>query len=167
MNDLQEENVRLKKRIQELEAEIVRLKERREPVDFPPQPFEKVSRLTSPEIARYGRQLILPRFGIKGQLALRNASVLIVGAGGLGAPAALYLSAMGVGHLGIVDHDTVDLSNLHRQVIHNESRVGVSKAVSAKMTVEAYASLNVTDVVYSDEAHMTFVKFTATDWFLA
>ncbi|RUP45946.1 hypothetical protein BC936DRAFT_147537 [Jimgerdemannia flammicorona] len=165
MNDLQEENVRLKKRIQELEAEIVRLKERREPVDFPPQLFEKVSRLTSPEIARYGRQLILPSYRITmpGQLALRNASVLIVGAGGLGAPAALYLSAMGVGHLGIVDHDTVDLSNLHRQVIHNESRVGVSKAVSAKMTVEAYASLNVTDVVYSDEAHMTFVKFTATD----
>ncbi|KAF9160542.1 Molybdenum cofactor synthesis protein 3 [Actinomortierella ambigua] len=98
-------------------------------------PFEKVTKLTNPEIARYGRQLILPGFGIQGQLDLRNCSMLIVGAGGLGAPCALYLGAAGVGRLGIVDHDTVDISNLHRQVIHNEARQGMSKAESAALSV--------------------------------
>ncbi|KAG0238942.1 Molybdenum cofactor synthesis protein 3 [Actinomortierella wolfii] len=98
-------------------------------------PFEKVAKLTNPEIARYGRQLILPGFGIQGQLDLRNSSMLIVGAGGLGAPCALYLGAAGVGRLGIVDHDTVDISNLHRQVIHNEARQGMSKAESAALSV--------------------------------
>ncbi|RUS19125.1 Molybdopterin-synthase sulfurtransferase [Endogone sp. FLAS-F59071] len=141
MSDLLEENARLSKRVQELEAEIERLKNNHKPADTPPppqrQPFQKVARLNNAEIARYGRQLILPGFGIKGQFALRNTSILIVGAGGLGAPAALYLGAAGVGRLGIVDHDTVDVSNLHRQVIHNEARVGINKAVSAKMTVEA------------------------------
>ncbi|KAF9965247.1 hypothetical protein BGZ70_005189 [Mortierella alpina] len=103
--------------------------------DRPLHPFHKVAQLTNPEIARYGRQLILPGFGIQGQMDLRNCSMLIVGAGGLGASSALYLGASGVGRLGIVDHDTVDISNLHRQVIHNEARQGMSKAESAALSV--------------------------------
>ncbi|CAO3566813.1 unnamed protein product [Mortierella alpina] len=88
--------------------------------DRPLDPLHKVAQLTNPEIARYGRQLILPGFGIQG---------------GLGASSALYLGASGVGRLGIVDHDTVDISNLHRQVIHNEARQGMSKAESAALSV--------------------------------
>ncbi|KAF9931339.1 Molybdenum cofactor synthesis protein 3 [Mortierella alpina] len=103
--------------------------------DRPLDPLHKVAQLTNPEIARYGRQLILPGFGIQGQMDLRNCSMLIVGAGGLGASSALYLGASGVGRLGIVDHDTVDISNLHRQVIHNEARQGMSKAESAALSV--------------------------------
>ncbi|KAF9115929.1 Molybdenum cofactor synthesis protein 3 [Mortierella sp. 14UC] len=99
-------------------------------------PFEKVAALTNPEIARYGRQLILPGFGVQAQMDLRNCSMLVVGAGGLGASCALYLGAAGVGRLGIVDHDTVDISNLHRQVIHNEARQGMSKARSAALSIQ-------------------------------
>lgn len=64
--------------------------------------------------------------------------MLVVGAGGLGAPAAIYLAAAGVGTIGIIDYDDVEISNLHRQIIHNESRVGISKVQSAKMTIEGY-----------------------------
>ncbi|KAG0359830.1 Molybdenum cofactor synthesis protein 3 [Podila minutissima] len=98
--------------------------------------FEKVAKLSNPEIARYGRQLILPEFGIKGQMNLRNCSVLVVGAGGLGSPCALYLGAAGIGRLGIADHDVVDTSNLHRQIIHNEARQGMSKAQSAALSIQ-------------------------------
>jgi adenylyltransferase/sulfurtransferase len=72
-----------------------------------------------------------------GQLKLRNSSVLIVGAGGLGAPAALYLGAGGIGRLGIVDHDEVDIGNLHRQVIHTEAKQGMPKALSAMKAIHA------------------------------
>lgn len=72
------------------------------------------------------------------QMDLRNCSMLVVGAGGLGASCALYLGAAGVGRLGIVDHDTVDISNLHRQVIHNEARQGMSKARSAALSIQLY-----------------------------
>lgn len=75
-----------------------------------------------------------------GQIKLRNHSILIVGAGGLGASCALYLGGSGVGRLGIVDHDTVDISNLHRQVIHNEARQGMSKAESAALSVRLYVT---------------------------
>ncbi|CAG8562448.1 3451_t:CDS:10 [Paraglomus brasilianum] len=95
--------------------------------------------LSLPEYLRYGRQLILPGFGLPAQLKLRSVSILIVGAGGLGAPAAMYLAAAGVGHLGIVDYDNVETSNLQRQVIHSEFRQGLSKAYSAKMSVERYS----------------------------
>lgn len=80
--------------------------------------------LSQDELARYDRQLRLPRFGHVGQEALRRASVLIVGAGGLGTPASLYLAAAGVGRIGLVDFDRVDLSNLHRQVLYQTSDVG-------------------------------------------
>ncbi|MEO0814756.1 MAG: ubiquitin-like small modifier protein 1, partial [Myxococcota bacterium] len=88
--------------------------------------------LSPAEIARYSRHLILPEVGMAGQKKLKNASVLLVGTGGLGSPAAMYLAAAGVGHLGIVDFDVVDSSNLQRQVIHGESTVGQKKVESAR-----------------------------------
>ncbi|KAJ2746655.1 hypothetical protein GGI20_001156 [Coemansia sp. BCRC 34301] len=88
-------------------------------------------RLSLEEIRRYSRQLLIPEIGTKGQRQLRDSAVLVVGTGGLGSPCALYLAAMGVGTLGLVDHDTVDYSNLHRQVIHTEAACGVFKVVSA------------------------------------
>ncbi|KAI1332510.1 adenylyltransferase [Xylariaceae sp. FL0255] len=86
--------------------------------------------LREEEYARYGRQLVLPQIGIKGQLNLRRASVLIIGAGGLGCPAAAYLAGSGIGRLGIVDGDVVESSNLHRQITHSTSRVGDLKVDS-------------------------------------
>lgn len=91
------------------------------------------------ELARYARQLALPGIGLAGQAKLRAASVLVIGAGGLGSPAALYLAAAGVGRLGIADPDAVELSNLHRQLLHTTARVGVPKVESAR---EAIAALN-------------------------
>ena len=82
------------------------------------------------EIQRYSRQLILPELRVSGQLKIKCSSVLIVGAGGLGCPAALYLAASGIGRLGIVDGDTVDMSNLHRQVAHKEVNIDKSKVDS-------------------------------------
>ncbi len=89
------------------------------------------------EKERYSRHLILPGFGAQGQLRLKNAKVLVIGAGGLGSPALLYLAAAGVGTLGIVDDDVVDTSNLQRQVIHSVHDVGTSKAQSARDSVLA------------------------------
>ncbi|GAP90416.1 putative molybdenum cofactor synthesis protein [Rosellinia necatrix] len=86
--------------------------------------------LKEEEYARYGRQLVLPAVGIGGQLRLRSAAVLIVGAGGLGCPAAAYLAGAGVGTLGFADGDTVEVSNLHRQIAHGTARVGASKVDS-------------------------------------
>jgi molybdopterin/thiamine biosynthesis adenylyltransferase len=86
---------------------------------------------------RYSRHLLLPEVGPDGQQKLLDAKVLLLGAGGLGSPAALYLAAAGVGTLGIVDNDTVDVSNLQRQVIHSTDRVGVSKVDSAEQTISA------------------------------
>ena len=82
--------------------------------------------LTNDEISRYSRHLVLSDVGVAGQKALKNASVLVVGAGGLGSPCLLYLAAAGVGRIGIVDADTVDASNLQRQIIHGTSTVDVS-----------------------------------------
>lgn len=84
---------------------------------------------------RYSRQMILPNVGRVGQEKLANSRILIVGAGGLGSPAALYLAAAGVGHICIVDDDTVDLSNLQRQILHKNRNVGESKVTSAKSTL--------------------------------
>ncbi|OTA79752.1 hypothetical protein M434DRAFT_86852 [Hypoxylon sp. CO27-5] len=86
--------------------------------------------LKEEEYSRYGRQLILPTVGIKGQLRIKSTAVLIVGAGGLGCPAAAYLAGAGVGTLGVVDGDTVEISNLHRQIAHSTSRVGMMKVDS-------------------------------------
>ena len=94
---------------------------------------EDDSRLCKGDIARYSRQLLLPELGVKGQLAIRHTSVLIVGCGGLGCPAAIYLAGAGVGRLGLVDHDAVEVNNLHRQILHGEAKAELktSKAVSA------------------------------------
>jgi molybdopterin/thiamine biosynthesis adenylyltransferase/rhodanese-related sulfurtransferase len=86
---------------------------------------------------RYSRHLLLPEVGIEGQQKLLDAKVLLLGAGGLGSPTALYLAAAGVGTLGIVDNDVVDLSNLQRQVIHSSERIGVPKVDSAEQTITA------------------------------
>ena len=92
---------------------------------------------TNEQLERYSRHIILQEVGVKGQKKLLNARVLIIGAGGLGAPAALYLAAAGVGTIGIVDADEVDLSNLQRQVIHTTNDVGKAKVKSAAETMEA------------------------------
>ena len=93
--------------------------------------------LTDEQIERYSRHIILKEVGAKGQKKLLNAKVLIIGAGGLGAPAAMYLGAAGVGTIGIADADEVDLSNLQRQVIHQTADVGKAKVQSAKETINA------------------------------
>jgi molybdopterin/thiamine biosynthesis adenylyltransferase/rhodanese-related sulfurtransferase len=93
--------------------------------------------LTAEQRERYSRHLLLPEVGIDGQQKLLDAKVLLLGAGGLGSPTALYLAAAGVGTLGIVDDDVVDLSNLQRQVIHNTERIGVPKVESAELTIKA------------------------------
>jgi sulfur-carrier protein adenylyltransferase/sulfurtransferase len=93
--------------------------------------------LTAEQRERYSRHLLLPEVGAEGQQKLLDAKVLLLGAGGLGSPAALYLAAAGVGTLGIVDNDEVDLSNLQRQVIHSTERIGVSKVDSAEQTITA------------------------------
>ena len=86
---------------------------------------------------RYSRHTLLPEVGVDGQLKLLEAKVLLVGAGGLGAPTALYLAAAGVGTIGLVDDDVVDASNLQRQVIHSTERIGMPKTRSARLTIEA------------------------------
>src|SRR3984893_3364120 len=95
------------------------------------------AKLTNDEVKRYSRHLIMPEVGVEGQLNLKAGSVLCIGAGGLGSPAALYLAAAGVGTIGIVDFDTVDYSNLQRQIIHGTPDVGRSKLASAKDRLNA------------------------------
>jgi sulfur-carrier protein adenylyltransferase/sulfurtransferase len=91
--------------------------------------------LSAAQRMRYSRHTLLPEVGVEGQLKLLNANVLLVGAGGLGSPAALYLAGAGIGTLGLVDDDVVDESNLQRQVIHTTDRVGVPKTESARITI--------------------------------
>ena len=93
--------------------------------------------LTSDQRMRYSRHTLLPEVGVEGQVKLLNSKVLLIGAGGLGAPSAFYLAAAGVGTIGIVDDDVVDESNLQRQVIHTTDRVGMPKTASAKASIEA------------------------------
>ena len=97
----------------------------------------RATALTKEEIERYSRHLILPEVGVEGQLKLKKARVLLVGAGGLGAPLALYLSAAGVGTLGLVDFDVVERSNLQRQVIHGTGDIGRKKIESAAASIAA------------------------------
>ncbi|MDX6372574.1 MAG: sulfur-carrier protein adenylyltransferase/sulfurtransferase [Nocardioidaceae bacterium] len=118
-----------------------------------PQPLaplvEPADELTIDEVRRYSRHLIIPDVGMAGQKRLKNAKVLVIGAGGLGSPALLYLAAAGVGTLGIAEFDEVDESNLQRQVIHGQSDIGKSKALSAK---ESIAETNpYVDVVLHEE----------------
>ncbi len=100
-----------------------------------PPLVEPAEELSIDEVRRYSRHLIIPDVGMTGQKRLKNARVLVIGAGGLGSPALLYLAAAGVGTLGIVEFDEVDESNLQRQVIHGQSDIGKPKAVSAKESI--------------------------------
>jgi adenylyltransferase/sulfurtransferase len=104
-----------------------------------PPLVEPAAELTRAEVARYSRHLLLPQLGALGQRRLKNARVLVVGAGGLGSPTLLYLAAAGVGTLGVVDFDVVEESNLQRQIIHGQSDIGRLKADSAR---EAIAEVN-------------------------
>ncbi|MGI9156524.1 MAG: adenylyltransferase/sulfurtransferase MoeZ [Marmoricola sp.] len=114
-----------------------------------PALVEPAAELTSDEVRRYSRHLIIPDVGMTGQRRLKNAKVLVIGAGGLGSPALLYLAAAGVGTLGIAEFDEVDESNLQRQVIHGQSDIGKSKGQSAK---ESIAEVNpLVDVVLHEE----------------
>ena len=99
------------------------------------RPWVTPASLTADQSQRYKRHLLLPEVGVEGQATLLDSKVLLLGAGGLGSPAALYLAAAGVGTLGIVDMDEVDASNLQRQILHNVDRVGDRKVDSAKKTL--------------------------------
>ena len=93
--------------------------------------------MTDDQLLRYSRHVLLDEIGIEGQRRLLDAHVLVIGAGGLGSPVALYLATAGVGRMTVVDHDTVDLTNLQRQIAHNLSRIGHPKAESVRQTVGA------------------------------
>jgi len=148
---IDEEIDRLKKRLEELELERDALLRAniagQDPSTTSPAPEPALRSwdntvahgLKKDTIERFSRQIILPSFGVGSQAMLHNGSVLVVGAGGLGSPALLYLAAAGVGRIGIVDRDSVELSNIHRQVIHKESSVGMHKTASAK---EALLAIN-------------------------
>src|SRR4026209_2544030 len=110
---------------------------------------ERVAQLSQDELLRYSRQINLAQVGKEGQCRLKQARVLCIGAGGLGSPAALYLAAAGIGTIGIIDQDTVDLSNLHRQILHGTSDVGSGKneqargrllAINPTIVVETYTT---------------------------
>jgi adenylyltransferase/sulfurtransferase len=100
-------------------------------------PWEQDFQFSKEQLSRYSRHFILPEVGEKGQAKLLESKVLLIGAGGLGSPSAFYLAAAGVGTLGIVDNDTVDMSNLQRQILHTNDRVGVPKVESARQTLMA------------------------------
>ena len=122
-----------------------------EPMPLPPL-VEPAAELTRDEVARYSRHLIIPDVGVTGQRRLKNARVLVVGAGGLGSPTLLYLAAAGVGTLGIVDFDVVEESNLQRQIIHGTSDIGRPKARSA---ADSIAELNPLVAVVLHEFRLT------------
>jgi sulfur-carrier protein adenylyltransferase/sulfurtransferase len=115
-------------------------------------PVEQPFVLDAAARERYSRHLLMPEVGEEGQARLMRAKVLLIGAGGLGSPAAFYLAAAGVGTLGLVDHDIVDRSNLQRQILHTDARVGSSKVASARQTLEA---LNPGVKVVGHETHLT------------
>ena len=92
--------------------------------------------LSNSEIQRYSRQIIIPEIGPTGQSNIKNTSILVIGCGGIGSPCIMYLAAAGTVNLGIIDHDTLDISNLHRQVIHNHNHIGKSKTESASSFIK-------------------------------
>jgi sulfur-carrier protein adenylyltransferase/sulfurtransferase len=123
-------------------------------------PLEMPVRLTEAQRARYSRHLLIPEVGEAGQAKLLKSKVLLIGAGGLGSPTALYLAAAGVGRLGLIDDDVVDESNLQRQILHTTDRVGMAKTESAKKTLQA---LN--PEVAVDEHRMRLTRDNAMELF--
>src|SRR5579864_5471276 len=117
--------------------------------------------LSKDEILRYSRHLIMPEVGMEGQLKLKNASVLLVGAGGLGAPLGLYLAAAGIGRIGMVDFDVVDFTNLQRQVIHGTKDVGRKKLDSAfesMRDINPYVEIDRFETALSSENALEILK---------
>lgn len=109
--------------------------------------------MTDAELLRYSRHILLNEIGIEGQQRIRSSHALIIGAGGLGSPVALYLGSAGVGQITIVDHDSVDLTNLQRQIIHSTERIGQPKALSAQTAVAALnPEVQVTPIVARADA---------------
>ncbi len=132
-----------------------RVKARAEPAPPPPPPPATGSAFSETELDRYARHIVLREIGGPGQRALRNATVLVVGAGGLGAPALMYLAAAGVGTIGVIDPDTVEIANLQRQVIHDGDTVDMPKvhsaaarmrAINRHVTVRPYARAMTADI---------------------
>src|SRR3981189_914544 len=117
--------------------------------------------LSNEEILRYSRHLIMPEVGMEGQLKLKNAKLLLVGTGGLGAPRGLYLAAAGVGRIGLVDFDVVDFTNLQRQVIHGTKDVGRKKLDSAAETMQdinPYVQIDKHETALSSENALEIIK---------
>lgn len=125
--------------------------------------FEMPFRFTDEQKIRYSRHTLLPEVGQKGQAKLLQSKVLLIGAGGLGSPATLYLAAAGVGTLGIVDFDVVDLSNLQRQILHNQDRIGMSKVESAKETI-AKLNPDVNIIAYNEPLNSENVMDIIADY---
>lgn len=118
-------------------------------------------RISPKEYRRYGRHLIIPEVGLQGQTLLKASRVLVVGTGGLGAPASLYLTSAGVGTLGLVDHDTIDETNLHRQVLYGEEDVGKSKVQTAKQRLEKAnpnIKINAHDLLLTSENALDIIE---------
>ncbi|KAF1334935.1 Molybdenum cofactor synthesis protein, partial [Globisporangium splendens] len=135
VRDLQRANDALREQLARLSSPALEANSSSPPHDDIPtatSPAETYSPLSRLELQRYGRQMLVRDFGVASQVKLRNARVLVVGVGGLGSPVAMYLGAMGVGHLTLVDGDHVERSNLHRQVIHDESSFQMKKVHSAQ-----------------------------------
>src|SRR6202051_2756515 len=123
-----------------------------QPITSQPSPTDKATTLTNEEILRYSRHLIMPEVGMEGQLKLKNAKVLLIGTGGLGAPLGLYLAAAGGGKLGLGDFDVVDFTNLQRQVTFGTSDVGKHKSAAAQARL---SNLNPDIEVLSFETQLT------------
>src|SRR5689334_9394346 len=128
------------------------------PVETPVQP---ATELTKEDFLRYNRHLIMPEVGMEGQLKIKNAKVLMVGAGGLGAPLGLYLAAAGVGRIGLVDFDVVDFSNLQRQVIHGTKDVGKKKldsAAESMLDINPYVQIDKYEAPLTSENALDIIK---------
>lgn len=115
----------------------------------------ETEKITPEEIDRYGRQMILPEVSLQGQLKLKAARVLVVGAGGIGSSCLMYLAAAGIGTIGIVDDDSVDVSNLHRQVIHGESQAGMPKVGQTDQVFSAMERIKQLNSLVQVEPHQS------------
>src|SRR3989338_7816460 len=149
----------LKEKLSELNKSVLNLvvEESKETEELQNFMKEKIGSFDEKQIRRYSRHIILPEVGGKGQKAINNARVLCVGAGGLGSPAAFYLAAAGVGAIGIIDMDKVDISNLQRQILHSTKDIDKLKVESARETIE---SLNpaVKVITYSEKLTVKNVR---------